>query len=71
MKSNNVLIYFAKNITTIIGIVFVWRGIWYVMDEMDKILFGGSHILTALGGIIAGLLMLYLPDKQLQEIEKL
>ncbi|MBI1999437.1 MAG: hypothetical protein HYS74_02170 [Parcubacteria group bacterium] len=30
-----------------------------------------SFIWTALGGIIAGLLLLYLPDKDLDEIEKL
>lgn len=33
--------------------------------------FGGSHAWTALGGIIIGFLILYLPDKDLKEIEKL
>lgn len=41
------------------------------MDEMDILLFSGSHILTALGGIVLGLILLYLPDKDLKEIEKL
>lgn len=63
--------YFAKNISIVIGIVLIWRGIWYVLDGLDKWLFGGSHAWTALIGIIVGLMILYLPDKDLKEIEKL
>lgn len=67
----NLISYFAKNISIVISLVLIWRGIWYVLDELDILFFGGSHILTALGGIILGLIMLYLPDKDLKEIEKL
>jgi hypothetical protein len=63
--------YFAKNILTVIGLVLVWRGVWYVLDGLDKFLCGGSHFWTALIGIIIGLLILYIPDKDLKEIEKL
>ena len=63
--------YIAKNLTAVIGIVLIWRGIWYVLDELDKLLFGGSHFWTAIGGIVLGLLLLYLPDKDLKELEKL
>lgn len=63
--------YLAKNISIVIGVVLIWRGIWYVLDEFDKWIFGGGHAWTALGGIIIGLLILYLPDKDLKEIEKL
>jgi uncharacterized membrane protein YgaE (UPF0421/DUF939 family) len=63
--------YFAKNLGIIVGIVLVWRGIWYVMDVIDLVFFGGKHIYTAIGGIIAGFLILYIPDKDLKEIEKL
>ncbi|MFA5184749.1 MAG: hypothetical protein WC456_04475 [Patescibacteria group bacterium] len=63
--------YLAKNISTVIGVVLIWRGIWYVLDEFDKWIFGDSHTWTALGGIVVGLLILYLPDKDLKEIEKL
>lgn len=63
--------YLAQNIFIVIGVVLVWRGIWYVLDEMDKWLFGGSHVWTALAGIIIGLIVLYLPDKDLKEIGKL
>jgi len=40
----------------------IWNMVW---------LFGGSHLWTGLVGIIAGLLILYLPNKDLKEIEKL
>jgi hypothetical protein len=63
--------YFAKNLGIIVGIVLVWRGIWYVLDELDKIFFDGGHLYSAILGIIIGFLILYLPDKDLKEIEKL
>mgnify|MGYP001618842602 CR=1 FL=1 len=71
IKNNILLAYFAKNIFTVIGLVLVWRGIWYVLDGIDKILFGESHLFTAVAGIIIGLAILYFPDKDLKEIEKL
>jgi hypothetical protein len=70
-KNNFTLNYFAKNISIVVGLVLVWRGIWYVLDGLDAWIFGGSHMWTALGGIVAGILVLYLPDKDLKEIEKL
>lgn len=60
-----------QNLGTIVGIVLVWRGVWYVLDELDKILFSGSHLYTAVLGIIVGFVVLYLPDGDLKEIEKL
>ncbi|HBU09818.1 MAG TPA: hypothetical protein DEB30_03415, partial [Candidatus Peribacter riflensis] len=63
--------YFTKNIFVVVGLVLIWRGIWYVLDSIDMAIFGGSHVFTALGGIALGLAILYLPDKDLKEIEKL
>ncbi len=63
--------YLTKNISIVVGLVLIWRGIWYVLDGLDKWLFNGSHTWTALSGIIIGLIILYLPDKDLKEIEKL
>ncbi|OGI73012.1 hypothetical protein A2737_02330 [Candidatus Nomurabacteria bacterium RIFCSPHIGHO2_01_FULL_41_71] len=65
------MLYLAKNISVVIGLVLIWRGIWYVLDGLDKLIFDGSHIWSAFGGIILGLIILYLPDKDLKEIEKL
>ena len=63
--------YLAVNLATIVGIVLVWRGVWYVLDWVDKVYFDGGHLWTAVIGIIVGLVVLYLPDKDLKEIEKL
>lgn len=62
--------YLTKNISSIVGIVLIWRGLWYFLDEVDKLLFSGSHMITAIVGIVVGLVVLYLPDKDLKEIEK-
>lgn len=70
-KNKHIIRYFAKNISIVVSLVLIWRGIWYVLDGIDTLIFGGSHILTAIGGIILGLIILYLPDKDLKEIEKL
>jgi hypothetical protein len=70
-KHKITLQYLAKNISIVIGLVLIWRGIWYVLDGLDKWLFDGSHTWTALIGIIIGLIILYLPDRYLKEIEKL
>jgi len=67
----NLAIYFGKSLSTVVGLVLIWRGIWYILDGLDIHIFGGSHIYTAVGGVIVGLLILYLPDKDLKEIEKL
>lgn len=49
----------------------IWRGIWYVLDEIDKILFGDSNIWVALVSIFLGLFLICLIDKDLKAIEKL
>jgi len=63
--------YFANNTLIVIGLVLMWRGVWYVLDWVDLTIFNGSHLWTSLGGIAVGLLILYLPDKDLKEIQKL
>ncbi len=70
-KPKPLLRYFARNLFVIVGIILIWRGIWYVLDDLDKLLFGGSHLWTALAGIVLGLVIIYLPDRDLKEIEKL
>lgn len=63
--------YFTSSFAIVLGLVLIWRGIWYVLDAVDQAFFGDSHVVTAIGGIIAGLLILYLPDKNLSELRKL
>ncbi|MEX2013470.1 MAG: hypothetical protein WD897_00955 [Parcubacteria group bacterium] len=70
-KHKPTFLYFSRGIFIVLGLVLMWRGIWYILDGVDLWFFDGSHAWTALGGIFLGLLILYLPDKDLSEIEKL
>ena len=63
--------YFTKNISIAIGIIFIWRGVWVLLDLLDNLLFGGNHIATAVGGIIIGIIILYLSDHNLSALERL
>lgn len=62
----------SQNLLNVVGIVLIWRGLWYyVLDAVDERLFGGNPIFTVVGGILLGLLILYLPDKDLKELDRL
>lgn len=63
--------YFMSRLFVVVGLVFVWRGIWHVLDAVDKHFFGGFDGWTGLGGIILGMILLYFPDRDLKEIEKI
>jgi hypothetical protein len=63
--------YFAHNVLVLVGLVLIWRGVWYLLDEMDILFLGRNHIITTIGGIILGFIILYLPDKDLKEISNL
>lgn len=63
--------YFASNLSLVIGLVLIWRGVWALVDLIDKYVFNGATIYTAIGGVIIGLLILYLPDDDLKELQKL
>jgi len=63
--------YITKNIVLTLGVVLVWRGVWYILDQLDIMFLGGNHIWSAVIGFVIGLLILYIPDKDLKEIEKL
>jgi len=71
MKKKLTLAYLTRNLSIVVGLVLIWRGIWYVLDGIDMLFFGNSHIWTAVLGIVVGLIILYVPDKDLKEIEKL
>ncbi len=70
-KKGNIVAYFAKNIAIVLGIVLVWRGIWQLLDMADFFFFEGNPFYTAIAGIIIGLAILYFPDRDLKELEKL
>ena len=65
------LLKLVRSFLVAVAIILIWRGTWYVLDIVDKHLFGGNHIFSAIGGIIAGIVILYLPDHDLKELAKL
>lgn len=71
MNKTHKLKYFSDNLFIVVGLVMIWRGVWYVLDGFDYLLLGGNHYWSAFGGIILGLIILYIPDKDLKEISKL
>lgn len=68
---HNIILYFARNLAVVIGVVLIWRGIWHLLDVVDFSVFSGNTLYTSIGGILLGLAILYLPDKDLKELEKL
>lgn len=70
-RKHHRLSYFTSSFGVVFGLVLIWRGIWYLLDYIDVQFFGGNHELTALIGIVVGMLILYLPDKNLEELRKL
>lgn len=63
--------YFVRTLSIIVGLVLVWRGIWHVLDVLEAKYFGGELFWTGVIGIVIGVLLLYIPDRDLKEIEKL
>lgn len=63
--------YFVQTLSIVAGLVIIWRGIWHILDVVEKVFFGGEVFWTAIGGIVLGILLLYIPDRDLKEIEKL
>ncbi len=70
-KKHKDIKYFIKTLSIVIGLVMIWRGVWYVLDAVDTFFFGEYNHFTGLIGIFLGVLLLYLPDRDLKEIEKL
>jgi len=60
-----------RNFSIAAAIIMIWRGIWYDLDIIDIWFFGSGHFWTAMAGIIIGILILYIPDRNLDELGKL
>lgn len=60
-----------NNFLVAVAIILIWRGIWYILDFIDLYFFANSHVWTTIGGIVLGILILYIPDKDLKELGKL
>jgi uncharacterized membrane protein HdeD (DUF308 family) len=63
--------YLGSSLSIAIGLVFIWRGIWHILDMIEITFFNGDKFYTSLIGILIGILILYTPDKDLKELQKL
>jgi hypothetical protein len=61
----------VQNFLVAFGVILIWRGVWYVLDSLDHQFFQGEHLFSAIGGIVIGILILYIPDKDLKELGKI
>ena len=57
--------YFVFMLFMVVGVVFVWRGVWNLMEIY---LLPNHPVLSSVVGIVIGLLILYLPDEDLKEL---
>lgn len=64
-------LHLFRSLSVVIGVVMIWRGIWHILDQVDRLFFHDQMLYTAIGGIFAGLIILYLPDKDIKELDKL
>lgn len=72
VKGKKAFLYLPRHLMTIIALVMIWRGVWHVLDAIEeKILDSTTGFFAALVSIAIGIFLLYLPDKDLKEIEKL
>ncbi len=65
------LSYFTSSFATLVGVVLVWRGVWYAIDWIETYFFPEQHWLTLPTGVVLGFIILYLPDRSLSELRKL
>lgn len=70
-KKERAFAHIVSRLYTVLGIVLVWRAIWYILDELDKWLFGGSHLEISIMSLVLGVILLFVPDWDLKEIEKI
>ena len=70
-KHHRGISYFISSFAIVLGVVLIWRGVWYALDWVDTTYLGGSHWITVVGSIVLGFAILYLPDKDLSELRKL
>ncbi len=59
----------AKSISCVSGVVLIWYSIWWFIDYLEDLFFVGHEGWLALIAFIVGIGVLYLPDKDLNELQ--
>ncbi len=58
----------ARSLSCVTGVVLIWSGIGIALEYVQQLFFVGHELLLALGALILGILILYLPDRDLDEL---
>ena len=58
-----------NSLYVIVGVVFVWRGAWALLDILEYRLFTGSHIGFSVVLIIIGIGLMYLHDHRYDRLD--
>ncbi len=58
-----------NSLYVLLGVVFVWRGAWVILDVIDRWLFGGEDVLFAIALILVGIGLLYLHDHRYDKLD--
>jgi len=57
--------HFIPTLITAIGVVMVWRGVWFLLDLY---LFPNQPTLSGLTSLVIGLAILYLPNGRINNL---
>lgn len=68
-KLKHLIRQMLNSLYVIVGVVFVWRGAWVVLDAVDYQYFGGNSIPFAIVMIAAGIGLMYLHDHRYDRLD--
>jgi len=57
-----------ESLVVVFAVILIWRGTWILLDMLDQRLFGGSHAGSALFGIAIGFVLIYIAEKDLDDV---
>lgn len=58
----------TKSISCVLGVVLIWQGIGLLLEYVQEHFIVGHEVLLAIGCLVLGFLILWLPDKNLDEL---
>mgnify|MGYP001591751370 FL=1 len=59
----------VNSLYVILGVVFVWRGAWVILDIVDHRWFGGNDFIFAVALIAGGIWLMYLHDHRYDNLD--
>ncbi len=53
-----------EHIVSLVALVLIWRGMWFLLDYLDALLFPGARLYTSGVAIVVGLTIIYLSERK-------